>query len=453
MTLSSMRQILKKYTSIVIFDRSAIMFLKQQITVWDQEDKMKLEQVEGYEYIEGGVCAAAGFVSGGCNCGLNPDKAKNDLGMIYSERICSTAAVYTTNKVKGAPIVITQKNLEATGGKARAVIVNSKNANTCNADGEQKAWRMCELAAQQLQIDPREVVVASTGVIGQVLPIEPIEEHIAQLAADLSPQNHEKAAEAIMTTDTVKKEAAVSFKIDGRTCRLGGMAKGSGMIHPNMATTLNFVTTDAAVSPDMLQKALRDVVKVTYNCLSVDGDTSTNDMVCILANGKAGNEEITAEGEDYERFKKGLYLVLLHLTKMLAADGEGATKLLECTLKGAPDLGTAITAAKSVICSSLVKSAMFGADANCGRILCALGYADADLDVSKIDVELASEKGSVLVCKDGNGLAFSEEAAASILSEKEIFIHIDLKQGNVSAKAWGCDLTYDYVKINADYRS
>ncbi len=414
---------------------------------------MKLEQVEGYEYIEGGVCAAAGFVSGGCNCGLNPDKAKNDLGMIYSERICSTAAVYTTNKVKGAPIVITQKNLEATGGKARAVIVNSKNANTCNADGEQKAWRMCELAAQQLQIDPREVVVASTGVIGQVLPIEPIEEHIAQLAADLSPQNHEKAAEAIMTTDTVKKEAAVSFKIDGRTCRLGGMAKGSGMIHPNMATTLNFITTDAAVSAGMLQKALGEIVKITYNCLSVDGDTSTNDMVCVMANGAAGNTEITEEGDAYESFKTALYLVMLHMTKMLAKDGEGAGKLLECICEGAPDLDTAITAAKSVIRSPLVKCAMSGADANCGRVLCALGYAEADLDVHKIDVELASAKGSVMVCRDGNGLSFSEDEAAEILAEDEIKICIQLNQGNAKATAWGCDLTYDYIKINADYRS
>lgn len=414
---------------------------------------MQLQQETGYEYIEGGVCAAAGFAANGCHCGLDANPDKNDLGMIYSETLCNAAAVYTTNKVKGAPILVTKKNLDATGGKARAVIVNSKNANTCNADGEEKAWQMCELAAHQLRITPEEVIVASTGVIGQTLPIGPIAAHIAQLVAGMSPNNHGEAAAAIMTTDTVKKEVAVSFTLNGKTCRLGGMAKGSGMIHPNMATTLNFVTTDAAVSSELLQKALRDVVKVTYNCLSVDGDTSTNDMVCILANGSAGNDPIIAEDEAYETFKKGLYLVLLHLTKMLAADGEGASKLLECTCSGAPDLDTAITAAKSVIGSSLVKSAMFGADANCGRILCALGYSDTDLDVSKIDVELASEKGSVLVCKDGCGLAFSEETAADVLSEKEIYINIHLNQGNVSAKAWGCDLTYDYVKINADYRS
>lgn len=414
---------------------------------------MECKQMEGYTYIEGGVCAAAGFAAGGCNCGLNPDREKNDLGMIYSERICAAAAVYTTNKVKGAPIIVTKRNLEATGSKARAVIVNSKNANTCNADGEQKAWKMCELTAQQLGIDPQEVIVASTGVIGQVLPIEPIETHIAQLAADLSPENHGQAANAIMTTDTVKKEVAVSFQVDGITCRLGGMAKGSGMIHPNMATTLNFITTDAAVSAGLLQKALDEIVKVTYNCLSVDGDTSTNDMVCVMANGAAGNTEITEEGNAYESLKTALYLVMLHMTKMLAKDGEGASKLLECTCKGAPDLDTAIIVAKSVIRSPLVKCAMSGADANCGRILCAVGYAEADVDVHKIDVELASAKGSVMVCRDGNGLSFSEDDAAAVLAEDEIEIRIDLNQGNAEGQAWGCDLTYDYVTINADYRS
>ncbi|MCI8892825.1 MAG: bifunctional ornithine acetyltransferase/N-acetylglutamate synthase [Eubacterium sp.] len=414
---------------------------------------MQLQQEAGYEYIEGGVCAAAGFMANGCHCGLDSRPEKNDLGIICSETLCNAAAVYTTNQVKGAPILVTRKNMEATRGKARAVIVNSKNANTCNADGEEKAWNMCELTAQQLKITPEEVIVASTGVIGQTLPIEPIEAHIQELVSGMSPQRHGEAAAAIMTTDTVKKEAAVSFLLDGKTCHLGGMAKGSGMIHPNMATTLNFITTDAAVSSEMLQKALSDTVKVTYNCLSVDGDTSTNDMVCVLANGLAGNAEITAENEDFRIFQKALYLVLLHLTKMLAKDGEGATKLIECTCSGAPDLDTAITAAKSVVSSSLVKSAMFGADANCGRILCALGYAGVPLDVSKIDVSLASEQGRVQVCGSGNGLAFSEEDAARVLSADEIQILVDLHQGSVSAQAWGCDLTYDYVKINADYRS
>ncbi len=414
---------------------------------------MQLQQEAGYEYIEGGVCAAAGFMANGCHCGLDSRPEKNDLGIICSETLCNAAAVYTTNQVKGAPILVTRKNMEATKGKARAVIVNSKNANTCNADGEEKAWNMCELTAQQLKITPEEVIVASTGVIGQTLPIEPIAAHIQELVSGMSPQRHGEAAAAIMTTDTVKKEAAVSFLLDGKICHLGGMAKGSGMIHPNMATTLNFITTDAAVSSEMLQKALSDTVKVTYNCLSVDGDTSTNDMVCVLANGLAGNAEITAENEDFRIFQKALYLVLLHLTKMLAKDGEGATKLIECTCSGAPDLDTAITAAKSVVSSSLVKSAMFGADANCGRILCALGYAGVPLDVSKIDVSLASEQGRVQVCGSGNGLAFSEEDAARVLSADEIQILVDLHQGSVSAQAWGCDLTYDYVKINADYRS
>ncbi len=414
---------------------------------------MQLQQEAGYEYIEGGVCAAAGFMANGCHCGLDSRPEKNDLGIICSETLCNAAAVYTTNQVKGAPILVTRKNMEATKGKARAVIVNSKNANTCNADGEEKAWNMCELTAQQLKITPEEVIVASTGVIGQTLPIEPIAAHIQELVSGMSPQRHGEAAAAIMTTDTVKKEVAVSFLLDGKTCHLGGMAKGSGMIHPNMATTLNFITTDAAISSEMLQKALSETVKVTYNCLSVDGDTSTNDMVCVLANGLAGNAEITAENEDFRMFQKALYLVLLHLTKMLAKDGEGATKLIECTCSGAPDLDTAITAAKSVVSSSLVKSAMFGADANCGRILCALGYAGVPLDVSKIDVSLASEQGRVQVCGSGNGLAFSEEDAARVLSADEIQILVDLHQGSVSAQAWGCDLTYDYVKINADYRS
>ena len=407
----------------------------------------------GYAYLEGGVCAARGFVANGLNCGLNPDKNKNDLGIVYSERLCDAAAVYTTNKVKGAPILVTKQHLEQTGGKARAVIANSKNANTCNADGEQKARKMCELTAESLGIPAEEVLVASTGVIGEIMPIEPIAAHIGELVSDMRAEYHEKAANAIMTTDTVKKEFAVQFELDGKTCRMGGMAKGSGMIHPNMATTLNFVTTDAAVDAGLLQKALREVVKVTYNCLSVDGDTSTNDMVCVLANGEAGNSKIQKEGEDYEVFKKALYLVLMNMTRMLAADGEGASKLLECVCNGAPDQDTAIITAKSVIRSPLVKCAMFGEDANWGRVLCAIGYAEAEFDIHKVDVDLASSKGVLEVCRNGAGIPFSEEKAAEILAEDEIFIRIDLHQGEASAKAWGCDLTYDYVKINGDYRS
>uniref|UniRef100_UPI004057B06C bifunctional glutamate N-acetyltransferase/amino-acid acetyltransferase ArgJ n=1 Tax=Agathobacter sp. TaxID=2021311 RepID=UPI004057B06C len=403
--------------------------------------------------ISGGVCAAAGFRANGLNCGLNPDKNKNDLGLVVSDKLCDTAAVYTQNKVKGAPIYVTKENLEKTGNKAMAVIVNSKNANTCNTDGIEKASEMCRLTAEALGIKPEEVIVASTGVIGQILPIEPIAEHMGALAEGLSYDGNERAATAIMTTDTIKKEYAVSFELDGKPCVVGGMAKGSGMIHPNMATTLNFVTTDVDIAPAMLQKALGEIVKVTYNCLSVDGDTSTNDMLSIMANGLAENTRIEAENEAYEVFKAALYEVLMNLTKMLAKDGEGATKLLECNCNGAPDLDTAITVAKSVICSPLFKCAMFGEDANWGRILCAIGYADAEFEIDKADVKLASSKGEIAVCKNGSGIEFSEETAKEVLSADEICICVDLNQGNVSAKAWGCDLTYDYVKINGDYRS
>lgn len=410
--------------------------------------------------IEGGVCAAKGFKANGVYCGIKKSAAdsentkhKNDLGMIYSEVPCTTAAVYTTNKVKGAPIIVTKKNLEKTGGISQAVIVNSKNANTCNADGEQKAQRMCELAAGVLGIKPEDVVVASTGVIGQVLPIEPIENAVDKLAAGLSADGHEEAATAIMTTDTIKKEYAVEFEIAGTVCKLGGMAKGSGMIHPNMATTLNFITTDAAISAKMLQKALDEIVKVTYNCLSIDGDTSTNDMVSLMANGLAQNAEITAEGEDFETFKAALYEVMMNLTKMLAKDGEGATKLIECDCSGCPDKDTAITVAKSVIGSTLFKCAIFGEDANWGRVLCAVGYADAEFEINKVDVDLKSEFGTIAVCRDGAGVDFSEEKAAEILKSDEIYVLINLNAGEESAKAWGCDMTYDYVKINGDYRT
>lgn len=406
-----------------------------------------------FEYVDGGVCAAIGFKANGVNCGLNANKEKNDLGMIYSEEICNAAAVYTTNKVKGAPILVTKANLAKSGNKAKAVIVNSKNANTCNADGEEKANKMCALAAEALGILPEEVIVASTGVIGQILPIEPIASHVKELAEGLNKEHHDKAANAIMTTDTFPKEIAVQFPISGKLCTIGGMAKGSGMIHPNMATTLNFVTTDVAISAELIQKALSEIVKVTYNCLSIDGDTSTNDMVSIMANGLAGNELIAEENEEYEIFKAALYEVLMNLTKLLAKDGEGASKMLECTVSGAPDLDTGIIIAKSVIRSPLFKCAMFGSDANWGRILCAIGYAEADFDISKISVALASKKGSILVCENAAGVEFSEEKAKEILSEDEIFINIDMEQGNATAKAWGCDLTYDYVKINGDYRS
>lgn len=410
--------------------------------------------------IDGGICAAKGFKASGTYCGIkkpaNDDpsiKHKNDICLYVSDVECNAAAVYTQNKVKGAPIIVTKANLEKSGNKAIAVIANSKNANTCNADGVEKAEKMCQLVAEELKIPQEQVIVASTGVIGQVLPIEPIEKAVPVLAKGLCYNKNLEAATAIMTTDTVKKEYAVEFKIGDAVCHLGGMAKGSGMIHPNMATTLNFITTDCAISSELLQKALSEIVKVTYNCLSIDGDTSTNDMVCIMANGLAFNEEIAEENENFETFKSALYEVMANLTRMLAKDGEGATKLLECICSGAPDKDTAITVAKSVVCSSLFKAAMFGEDANWGRVLCAIGYADAEFDISKVDVDLKSEKGIITVCKNGSGVEFSEEKASEVLSSDEIYILINLNQGEESATAWGCDLTYDYVKINGDYRT
>ncbi len=407
-----------------------------------------------FKIIDGGVCAAKGFKASGVYCAIkeNPTK-KNDIALIVSDVMCNAAGVYTSNKVKGAPVVVTKKNLEKSGGKAKAVIVNSKNANTCNADGEEKAEKMCSLAADALGIKPEEVIVASTGVIGQVLPIEPIVKAVPQLVEKLSYTGNVEAATAIMTTDTVKKEYAVEFDIGGKICHLGGMAKGSGMIHPNMATTLNFITTDCAVSAPMLQKALSEIVKITYNCLSVDGDQSTNDTCMLMSNGLAGNAEIAAEGAEFDTFKAALYQVMANLTRMLAKDGEGATKLLTCICSSAPDLDTAIIVAKSVIRSPLFKCAMFGADANWGRVLCAIGYAEADFDINKVDVDLGSRAGRIAVCCNGAGVDFSEDEAKKILTEDEIEIYIELNAGNAKATAWGCDLTYDYVKINGDYRS
>lgn len=407
-----------------------------------------------FKIIDGGVCAAKGFKASGVYCAIkeNPTK-KNDIALIVSDVMCNAAGVYTSNKVKGAPVVVTKKNLEKSGGKAKAVIVNSKNANTCNADGEEKAEKMCSLAADALGIKPEEVIVASTGVIGQVLPIEPIVKAVPRLVEKLSYTGNVEAATAIMTTDTVKKEYAVEFDIGGKVCHLGGMAKGSGMIHPNMATTLNFITTDCAVSAPMLQKALSEIVKITYNCLSVDGDQSTNDTCMLMSNGLAENPEIAAEGAEFDTFKAALYQVMANLTRMLAKDGEGATKLLTCICSSAPDLDTAIIVAKSVIRSPLFKCAMFGADANWGRVLCAIGYAEADFDINKVDVDLGSRAGRIAVCRNGAGVDFSEDEAKKILTEDEIEIYIELNAGDAKATAWGCDLTYDYVKINGDYRS
>ena len=401
--------------------------------------------------IEGGVTAAQGFVAGGIHCGVRKNKSKPDLAMIYSEAPCAAAAVYTQNLVKGAPILVTQKNIA--DGTAKAVICNSGNANTCNADGEEKAQAMCDLTAQALGIAPQDVVVASTGVIGQVLPIEPIAAGVPELVKALSADGSHAAATAIMTTDTIAKEAAAEVEIGGKTVKVGGISKGSGMIHPNMATMLCFVTTDCAISPAMLDKAIHQVTEKTFNMISVDGDTSTNDTFAILANGAAGNPEITAPGPDYDAFAEALEAVCRQLSKLMAGDGEGATKLLICQVDGAATLDMARTVAKSVICSTLFKAAMFGADANWGRVLCAIGYSGAAVDVNKIDVSFRSAKGQVDVCQNGAGIPFSEEEASQVLSEHEIEILVHLHLGEASAEAYGCDLTYDYVKINGDYRT
>ena len=401
--------------------------------------------------IPGGVCAAKGFQANGIHCGIRKNHSKKDLALIVSQVPASAAAVYTTNLVKGAPLTVTKKNIA--NGIAQAVICNSGNANTCNANGIEIAEAMCALVEHKLNISASDVVVASTGVIGQPLDITPIANGMDELVSGLSEENAHAAAQAIMTTDTVAKEVAVEFTVGGKTCRMGGIAKGSGMIHPNMATMLVFITTDCAIAPAMLQKALSQDIANTFNMLSVDGDTSTNDMVTVLANGMAGNEEISAEGEDFTAFMLALNTLTVDLCRRIAGDGEGATKLLECIVTGADTEAAAKTTAKSIICSSLLKAAMFGADANWGRVLCAIGYSGADVDVTRIGVSFRSAKGEILVCENGAGVPFSEEKAKEILLEKEIDILVSLGDGGFSASAWGCDLTYDYVKINGDYRT
>jgi glutamate N-acetyltransferase/amino-acid N-acetyltransferase len=423
--------------------------------------------MESFKFIEGGVTAPLGFTANGVCAGVKsytnatqaalnnepllPSNGKRDLAVIYCEKQCNAAAIFTKNLVKSDTIYVTQNHLK--NGRAQAVIVNSGNANACNPDGYEKAEAMCKLAAEALGVAEDDVIVASTGVIGQALPIEPIQKGVAELKNILSRDGGTNAAEAIMTTDTVKKEWAVQLELDGKTVTIGGIAKGSGMIHINMGTTLSFVTTDAAISAEMLKSALVEAADVSYNMVSVDGDTSTNDTLAIMASGLAGNEEITEKNEDYYKFTEALTAAFKNVAKKLAADGEGATKLVICRVNGAKDESSAKTIAKSVICSSLVKAAMFGADANCGRILCAIGYSGAEVNTKKIDVSYKSAKGEILVCKDGCGLAFDEDKAKEILLESEIDIIIDLADGNGTAEAYGCDLTYDYVKINGDYRT
>ena len=401
--------------------------------------------------INGGVCAAQGFTAAGVHCGIRKNKTKRDLALIFSDVPAAAAAVYTTNLVKGAPLLLNQQHLQ--NGRAQAIICNSGNANTCNADGLEIAAQTAALTAQALGIEKEDVLVASTGVIGLPLSIAPFVTGVPLAAAALSADGCDAAAEGIMTTDTVKKEVAVEFELDGRPVRIGGIAKGSGMIHPNMATMLVFITTDVAISPSMLQKALSADIAETFNMISIDGDTSTNDMVTVLANGRAGNPEITAEGPAFTAFMQALNTVNVQLCRMIAGDGEGATKLLECSVTGAQDLAAAKAVAKSVICSSLLKAAMFGADANWGRVLCAIGYSGAPVDVTKVAVSFRSAAGEILVCRNGAGVAFSEERAKEILLEKEIEIVVALGDGAAAATAWGCDLTYDYVRINGDYRT
>lgn len=403
------------------------------------------------KYIDGGVTAAKGFKASGIHCGIRKNQSKKDLAMIVSDTKCSAAAVYTQNKVYGAPITVTRNNIS--DGIAQAVIVNSGNANTCNADGVEKAQMMCDIASEALNVSSKDVIVASTGVIGMTLDVTPIANSAKALAAQMSENGGHDAAEAIMTTDTMPKEVAVEINLGGKAVALGACCKGSGMIHPNMATMLCFMTTDCNITSELLQKALSSVVKDTFNMISVDGDTSTNDMVCIMANGKAENNIIDCENEDYESFKQALMTLSVKLSRLIAGDGEGAQRLLECIVKNAPDEMTAKKIAKSIICSSLVKTAMFGADANWGRILCAIGYTEGDFKVDEIEVSLSSCKGSVKVCEHGAGIPFSEEKAKEILLESEITLDVNMNQGSFDATAWGCDLTYDYVKINGDYRT
>lgn len=401
--------------------------------------------------IQGGICAAKGYKANGIHCGIRKNKTKRDLSLIVSDVKAAAAAVYTTNLVKGAPIIVDKAHLA--DGYAQAIICNSGIANTCNANGVEMAEAMSNLVEKATGIAGNDVIVASTGVIGQPLDVAPIEKGMQELVSGLGYDNSELAAEGIMTTDTRKKEIAVSFEIDGVECRIGGIAKGSGMIHPNMATMLVFVTSDVAITSEMLQKAVSEDVKTSFNMISVDGDTSTNDTFAVLANGMAGNTLIDSEGEAYEKFCKALHKVSVYLSRAIAGDGEGATKLLECKVTGAQTDDIAKTVAKSVICSSLTKAAMFGADANWGRVLCAIGYSGADVDINKIDVGFESAKGKIAVCHNGAGIEFSEEKAKEILLENEIQILVDLNDGIFDATAWGCDLTYEYVKINGDYRT
>ncbi len=401
--------------------------------------------------VNGGVCAAKGFRASGIHCGIRKNKSKKDIALIASDTRCAAAAVYTTNLVKGAPLTVTKAHLA--DGYAQAVICNSGNANTCNANGIEIAEQTSLLLAAEMGISPSDVVVASTGVIGLPMSIDPFKTGIPPLVEALSENGSSDATEGIMTTDTRPKEIAVEFTLGGKVCHIGGIAKGSGMIHPNMATMLVFLTSDVQIAPALLQKALSGDIQKTFNMISVDGDTSTNDMVVLLANGTAENPMLDEENEDFSIFMQALNSVTVYLCKKIAGDGEGATKMLECSVTGAKDEQSAKKIARSVICSSLVKAAMFGSDANWGRVLCAIGYSGASVDIDGVDVDFASAAGEIAVCRGGSGVDFSEEKAKEILLCEEIEIRVSLKDGDATASAYGCDLTYDYVKINGDYRT
>ena len=403
------------------------------------------------EQCNGGVCAAKGFTASGVHCGIRKNKTKADLALIVSDVPCSAAAVFTTNKVKGAPLVVTKQHLA--NSKAQANVCNSGNANTCNPNGQQVAAEICDIVAQATGLAADDVLVNSTGVIGLELSIEPFQIGVPAAQKALTAQGSTDAALAIMTTDTTAKEMAYSFTVGGKTCHIGAIGKGSGMIHPNMATMLIFITTDAAISSQLLQAALSEDIPDTFNQISVDGDTSTNDTVLLLANGMAGNAEITEKNEDYMAFAAALHAITVHMSRAIAADGEGAGKLLECTVTNADTLAHARAISKSVICSNLFKAAMFGADANWGRALCAIGYTPGDFSIEGVSVTLASKAGSVHVCENAAYHPYREEEAAKVLKEDEIHILVDMHAGSAAATAWGCDLTYDYVKINGDYRT
>lgn len=401
--------------------------------------------------IDGGVTAPWGFKAAGIHSGMRRNKSKRDLAMIRCDVRCAAAGAYTQNLVKGATIAVTRRNLS--DGYAQGLICNSGNANTCNSDGEEKAEKMCQMAARVMNISPNDVIVASTGVIGQVLNLTPIENSVDELASQLRYDGGSDAADAILTTDRYRKEISFECNLCGTKVRFGAMAKGSGMVHPNMATILCFITTDVAISPDMLRKALSNVIPETFNMVSVDGDTSTNDTVAVMASGMAGNPVIDAEGVEFDRFTEALKAICVTICRELARDGEGSTRLLICDVNGARDDENARTIAKSVICSSLVKAAMFGSDANWGRVLCAIGYSGAVCDITKTEVAFVSERGRIIVCQNGAGIAFDEGRAKSILMADEVIIDIICGDGDGRAEAYGCDLTYDYVRISGDYRA